>query len=84
MAHTDDSNAMPMRAGLANQDVEFVQSHAASIYSAGCLFTEGCRGETKSWARDKKKFDSLGLNVPAEEIFSSPFAAAAYLDQTRF
>jgi len=32
----------------------------------------------------KKKFDSLGLNIPAEEIFSSSFAAAAYLEQTKF
>jgi len=39
---------------------------------------------TKSRAGYKKKFDSLGLNVPAEEIFSSSFAAAAYLEQTKF
>ena len=32
----------------------------------------------------KKKFDSLGLDIPAEEIFSSSFAAAAYLEQTNF
>ena len=36
---------MPMRAGLANQDAEFIQFHAAGIYGAGCLITEGCRGE---------------------------------------
>ena len=40
---------------------------------------------TKSRAGYKKKFDSLGLtSVPAEEIFSSSFAAAAYLEQTKF
>eukprot|EP00978_Attheya_sp_CCMP212_P002268 scaffold4662_cov51-Attheya_sp.AAC.3 len=40
---------------------------------------------TKSRAGYKKKFDKLGLNsVPAEEIFSSSFAAAAYLEQTKF
>jgi phosphoglycolate phosphatase len=39
---------------------------------------------TKSRAGYKKKFDGLGLNVPAEEIFSSSFAAAAYLEQTKF
>jgi len=40
---------------------------------------------TKSRVGYKKKFDSLGLNdVPAEEIFSSSFAAAAYLEQTKF
>jgi 4-nitrophenyl phosphatase/phosphoglycolate phosphatase len=32
----------------------------------------------------QKKFDSLGLDIPAEEIFSSSFAAAAYLEQTKF
>jgi len=34
-----------MRAGLANQDAEFVQFHPTGIYGAGCLITEGCRGE---------------------------------------
>ena len=33
----------------------------------------------------KSKFDYLGLtNVPPEEIFLSSFAAAAYLEQTKF
>jgi len=39
---------------------------------------------TKSRKGYKAKFDSLGLNVQPEEIFSSSFAAAAYLEQTRF
>lgn len=39
---------------------------------------------TKSRAGYKKKFDSLGLDVPAEAIFSSSFAAAAYLELTKF
>ena len=39
---------------------------------------------TKSRAGYKKKFDGLGLDVPAEEIFSSSFAAAAYLEKTKF
>lgn len=42
---TGDGNAMAMRAGLANQDAEFVQFHPTGIYGAGCLMTEGCRGE---------------------------------------
>lgn len=42
---TGDGNAMAMRAGLANQDAEFVQFHPTGIYGAGCLITEGCRGE---------------------------------------
>ena len=39
---------------------------------------------TKSRAGYKSKFTSLGLNVQPEEIFSSSFAAAAYLEQTKF
>ena len=31
--------------GLPNQDMEFVQFHPTGIYGAGCLMTEGCRGE---------------------------------------
>ena len=42
---TGDGNGMAMRAGLANQDAEFVQFHPTGIYGAGCLITEGCRGE---------------------------------------
>lgn len=36
---------MVTRAGLPNQDMEFVQFHPTGIYGAGCLITEGCRGE---------------------------------------
>jgi succinate dehydrogenase (ubiquinone) flavoprotein subunit len=59
---TGDGNAMATRAGLTNQDLEFVQFHPTGksifdllkkrnfcfflgIYGAGCLITEGCRGE---------------------------------------
>jgi succinate dehydrogenase (ubiquinone) flavoprotein subunit len=42
---TGDGNAMVTRAGLTNQDLEFVQFHPTGIYGAGCLMTEGCRGE---------------------------------------
>jgi succinate dehydrogenase (ubiquinone) flavoprotein subunit len=42
---TGDGNAMAMRAGLPLEDPEFVQFHPTGIYGAGCLMTEGCRGE---------------------------------------
>ncbi|KAH7704036.1 succinate flavoprotein subunit [Aphelenchoides avenae] len=42
---TGDGTAMVTRAGLANSDMEFVQFHPTGIYGAGCLMTEGCRGE---------------------------------------
>ena len=42
---TGDGNAMAARAGLPLQDLEFVQFHPTGIYGAGCLITEGSRGE---------------------------------------
>jgi len=36
---------MALRAGLPLQDMEFVQFHPTGIYGAGCLITEGSRGE---------------------------------------
>lgn len=42
---TGDATAMVSRADLPNQDMEFVQFHPTGIYGAGCLMTEGCRGE---------------------------------------
>jgi succinate dehydrogenase / fumarate reductase flavoprotein subunit len=42
---TGDGNAMVLRAGLALQDMEFIQFHPTGIYTAGCLITEGARGE---------------------------------------
>jgi len=44
-ACTGDGTAMVSRAGLQNEDLEFVQFHPTGIYGAGCLITEGCRGE---------------------------------------
>jgi len=42
---TGDGSGMVSRAGLPNEDFEFVQFHPTGIYGAGCLMTEGCRGE---------------------------------------
>ncbi|KAL6779575.1 SDH1 [Auxenochlorella protothecoides x Auxenochlorella symbiontica] len=42
---TGDGGAMAARAGLPMQDMEFVQFHPTGIYGAGCLITEGSRGE---------------------------------------
>jgi len=42
---TGDGGGMAIRAGLAIEDPEFVQFHPTGIYGAGCLITEGCRGE---------------------------------------
>lgn len=42
---TGDGNAMALRAGLPLEDMEFTQFHPTGIYGAGCLITEGSRGE---------------------------------------
>jgi succinate dehydrogenase / fumarate reductase, flavoprotein subunit len=42
---TGDGGGMAVRAGLPLQDMEFIQFHPTGIYGAGCLITEGARGE---------------------------------------
>jgi succinate dehydrogenase / fumarate reductase flavoprotein subunit len=42
---TGDGGGMVIRAGLPLQDMEFTQFHPTGIYGAGCLITEGVRGE---------------------------------------
>ena len=42
---TGDGGGMALRAGIALQDMEFVQFHPTGIYGAGVLITEGARGE---------------------------------------
>ncbi|MDU8926161.1 succinate dehydrogenase flavoprotein subunit [Alisedimentitalea sp. MJ-SS2] len=42
---TGDGGGMVARAGLALEDMEFVQFHPTGIYGSGCLITEGARGE---------------------------------------
>ncbi len=44
-SQTGDGNAMLLRAGLPLEDMEFIQFHPTGIYGAGCLITEGVRGE---------------------------------------
>jgi succinate dehydrogenase (ubiquinone) flavoprotein subunit len=42
---TGDGSAMALRAGVPIMDPEFIQFHPTGVYGAGCLLTEGCRGE---------------------------------------
>ncbi len=42
---TGDGGGMALRSGLSLQDMEFVQFHPTGVYGAGCLITEGVRGE---------------------------------------
>ena len=42
---TGDGGGMVSRQGIPLEDLEFIQFHPTGIYGAGCLMTEGCRGE---------------------------------------
>jgi phosphoglycolate/pyridoxal phosphate phosphatase family enzyme len=64
--------------------IDGIPETLARLRAAGKRMFFVTNNSTKSRAGYKKKFDSLGLDIPAEEIFSSSFAAAAYLEQTKF
>ena len=65
--------------------IDGIPDTLAKLRAAGKKMFFVTNNSTKSRAGYKKKFDGLGLDsVPAEEIFSSSFAAAAYLEQTNF
>ncbi|CDF36156.1 probable 4-nitrophenyl phosphatase [Chondrus crispus] len=59
------------------QTIEYLRSIGKRVFFV-------TNNSTKSRAGYLKKFTKLGLDAQAEEIFSSSFAAAAYLEQTNF
>lgn len=65
--------------------IDGIPETLAKLRAAGKKMFFVTNNSTKSRAGYKKKFDGLGLTeVPSEEIFSSSFAAAAYLEQSKF
>ena len=64
--------------------IDGIKETLEKLRKAGKTMFFVTNNSTKSRAGYKKKFDSLGLDIPAEEIFSSSFAAAAYLEQSKF
>lgn len=54
---------MVARAGLPSEDLEFVQFHPTGIYGAGCLITEGCRGEGGYLINSQGIFNLIVLNI---------------------
>eukprot|EP00521_Asterionellopsis_glacialis_P014018 CAMPEP_0195290052 /NCGR_PEP_ID=MMETSP0707-20130614/6070_1 /TAXON_ID=33640 /ORGANISM="Asterionellopsis glacialis, Strain CCMP134" /LENGTH=636 /DNA_ID=CAMNT_0040350121 /DNA_START=69 /DNA_END=1979 /DNA_ORIENTATION=- len=72
---TGDGNAMAMRAGLPSQDNEFVQFHRTGIYGAGCLMTEGCRGEggirrNSEGERFMERYDPSAKDLVSRDVVS--------------
>ncbi|XP_064383091.1 succinate dehydrogenase [ubiquinone] flavoprotein subunit, mitochondrial-like isoform X2 [Halichondria panicea] len=72
---TGDGTAMVSRAGLANEDMEFVQFHPTGIYGAGCLITEGCRGEggyliNKTGERFMERYAPTAKDLASRDVVS--------------
>eukprot|EP00281_Chroomonas_sp_CCMP1168_P020365 CAMPEP_0206228630 /NCGR_PEP_ID=MMETSP0047_2-20121206/9270_1 /ASSEMBLY_ACC=CAM_ASM_000192 /TAXON_ID=195065 /ORGANISM="Chroomonas mesostigmatica_cf, Strain CCMP1168" /LENGTH=636 /DNA_ID=CAMNT_0053651883 /DNA_START=69 /DNA_END=1979 /DNA_ORIENTATION=- len=72
---TGDGNAMAARAGLPLQDLEFVQFHPTGIYGAGCLMTEGCRGEggilrNKDGERFMERYAPTAKDLASRDVVS--------------
>ncbi len=61
----------------ASKTIEYLKAQGKRMFFV-------TNNSTKSRAGYLKKFQKLGLNAEAEDIFSSSFAAAAYLEQTNF
>mmetsp|Transcript_30174 Transcript_30174/g.69416 ORF Transcript_30174/g.69416 Transcript_30174/m.69416 type:complete len:407 (+) Transcript_30174:68-1288(+) len=64
--------------------IEGIPNVLTKLRQAGKKIFFVTNNSTKSRAGYKGKFTSLGLDVNPEEIFSSSFAAAAYLEKTNF
>ena len=72
---TGDGTAMVSRAGLPLQDMEFVQFHPTGIYKAGCLITEGARGEggillNKNGERFMERYAPKAKDLASRDIVS--------------
>ena len=74
-SQTGDGSAMVLRAGLPLQDMEFVQFHPTGIYGAGCLITEGARGEggflrNRAGERFMKRYAPTALDLASRDVVS--------------
>jgi len=72
---TGDGNGMASRAGLPLEDSEFVQFHPTGIYRAGCLMTEGCRGEggillNKDGERFMERYAPTAKDLASRDVVS--------------
>ncbi len=72
---TGDGNGMVARQGLPLQDMEFVQFHPTGIYGAGCLITEGARGEggyltNSDGERFMERYDPTYKDLSSRDVVS--------------
>lgn len=72
---TGDGNAMVLRAGIALQDMEFVQFHPTGLYGTGILITEGARGEgayltNKDGERFMQRYAPKSLELASRDVIA--------------
>ena len=78
---TGDGGGMVARAGLPLQDMEFVQFHPTGIYGAGCLITEGVRGEggilrNSSGERFMERYAPNAKDLASRDVVSRSMTSA--------
>ncbi|XP_075990671.1 succinate dehydrogenase [ubiquinone] flavoprotein subunit, mitochondrial-like isoform X2 [Anticarsia gemmatalis] len=76
---TGDGTALATRAGIPNQDMEFVQFHPTGMYGSGCLMTEGARGEggflvNSEGTRFMEKYAPKAKDLASRDVVSRSIA----------
>ena len=79
LINTGDGVGMVLRAGFPVQDIEMWQFHPTGIAGAGCLVTEGCRGEggyliNKNGERFMERYAPHAKDLASRDVVSRSMA----------